>query len=192
MDFEELLKSTENLKQIAVVTDEDFGITKQVHDTPPLTRLGARGIIINRHNQIAVFNKTKKNEFKLTGGGIEDGETPIVAFRRECREEAGVDITDIKLIGTVLEDKSQGNFKQLSYVFVARQKGHSKHLELTEKEANEGAKIIWMEPHEALQKMKDCLKYLKASDYDSIYRSQFMVLRDVKILQYYLDVLLKN
>ena len=34
--------------------------------------------------------------------------------------------------------------------------------------------------------MKECLGKLKESKYDDIYRTKFMVMRDIKILEYYL------
>ena len=38
------------------------------------------------------FNKKKKNEYKLPGGGIDYGETPNEAFIREALEETGCKI----------------------------------------------------------------------------------------------------
>lgn len=60
-------------------------------------------------------------------------------------------------------------------------------LNLTEKEKSEGAKLIWVEPKEALKLVTDCYDKLLASDYDSVYSTRFVVLRDRKILEYYLE-----
>lgn len=189
MEFDFNIENNLDIKQIAVITDQDFGIEKRSHNVPALTRMGARGIVINEKNEIAILNKTLKNEYKLVGGGVEEGEDPASAFSRECMEEAGVELSNIKLIGTVLEDKSQENFKQLSFVFIAEKHGKSRALNLTKAEREEGARVLWMRPLDALKKMQGCLKELRASKYDSVYRSQFMVRRDIEILKYYLNEL---
>ena len=62
--------------------------------------------------------------------------------------------------------------------------GKLENNELTEKE--EGLEFLWVDINEALNKMKECLGKLKESKYDDIYRTKFMVMRDIKILEYYL------
>ena len=73
---------------IKVLVDEDFGLNSIKFNNPKI-RKGARGIIINHDGKIAVFNKVNKNEYKLPGGGINEGETPEEAFKREALEETG-------------------------------------------------------------------------------------------------------
>lgn len=172
--------------EIAVITDSDFGLEIKENMEPPKKRLGARGIVVNDKNEVAIFVKIHKNECKLPGGGIEENEKPQIAFIRECEEELGVDVKIEKMLGTIVEDKSQENFMQCSYVFVAKKLKDKESNNLTEQEKDEGGIVIWMKPEEALNKMNECLNNLKASKYDSIYRSKFMVLRDIKILEYYL------
>lgn len=62
--------------------------------------------------------------------------------------------------------------------------GKLENNELTEKE--EGLEFLWVDINEALKKMKECLGKLKESKYNDIYRTKFMVMRDIKILEYYL------
>ena len=76
------------MKCINKLTDEDFGLDIVPFDNPR-HRYGARGIVFNKDNKIAVLNKTLKNEYKLVGGGIEEDEDPTKAFKREVLEEAG-------------------------------------------------------------------------------------------------------
>ena len=104
---------------IRVLVDEDFGL-KSVEFNNPRVRKGARGIIINSDGKIAVFNKASKNEYKLPGGGIDEGENPEEAFKREALEETGCEIEIINSLGTIEEHKSLDNFKQTSYIFVAK------------------------------------------------------------------------
>jgi len=46
---------------------------------------------------------------------------------------------------------------------------------------------LWLDKLDALEKMKKSLINLKESKYDSIYRTKFMVLRDIRILEYYIN-----
>jgi hypothetical protein len=56
---------------------------------------------------------------------------------------------------------------------------------LTEKEADEGGKLIWMDFDEALNIMRNSLTKLIPSKYENLYVTKFIVTRDIKILEYY-------
>lgn len=148
-------------------------------------RLGARGIVLNGVGDIALIHKTLKNEYKLPGGGIDEGEDPAAAFIRECREELGCMVEIIEELGTAVEYKSQENFKQLSFVYVAKKVDELDSRSLTDKEKDEGTEFVWLPKLQALEAMRRSLGELKQSKYDSIYRTKFMVLRDIRILEYY-------
>ncbi len=168
------------------LTDKDFGIEPQEMNNYRL-RIAARGIIIRDDGKIAIQNKSNKNEFKLVGGGMEENEDPTIAFQREALEEAGCEIEIIKELGITEEYKSLQNLKQISHIFVAKVINDIHKLNLTEKEKNEGAKLLWVEPKEALKLVTDCYDKLLPSDYDDVYKTRFVVLRDRKILEYYLE-----
>ena len=171
---------------IKVLVDEDFGL-KSVEFNNPRVRKGARGIIINSDGKIAVFNKANKNEYKLPGGGIDEGENPEEAFKREALEETGCEIEIINSLGTIEEHKSLDNFKQTSYIFVAKVVNDTHKLNLTQKEKDEGAQLLWVDDTEALKLITDCYDKLKESKYENLYHSKFIALRDRYILEYYLN-----
>ena len=171
---------------IRVLVDEDFGL-KSVEFNNPRVRKGARGIIINSDGKIAVFNKANKNEYKLPGGGIDEGENPEEAFKREALEETGCEIEIINSLGTIEEHKSLDNFKQTSYIFVAKVVNDTHKLNLTQKEKDEGAQLLWVDDTEALKLITDCYDELKESKYENLYHSKFIALRDRYILEYYLN-----
>ena len=156
-------------------------------DNPKL-RLGARGIVIREDGKIAIFNKSNKKEYKLPGGGVEGKEKPEEAFKREVLEETGCEIEIIQTLGTTEEYKSLNNFKQISYVYVGKVLKDTKQLNITEKEKDEGAKLLWETPEKALELIKECFNKLSASKYESIYSTKFIVLRDRRILEYYLNI----
>ena len=168
------------------LTDKDFGIEpKEMKDYR--LRVAARGIVMREDGKIAIQNKSNKNEFKLVGGGMEENEDPTIAFKREVLEEAGCEIEIIEKLGTTEEYKSLQNLKQVSNIFVSKVINDIHKLNLTEKEKSEGAKLLWVEPKEALKLITDCYDKLLPSNYDDVYDTRFVVLRDRKILEYYLE-----
>lgn len=167
------------------VTDKDIG-EKEIDMQNPRVRIAARGIVIRDDGKIAVFNKTNKNEYKLPGGGLEGNEPPEEAFFREVLEETGCKVEIIKSLGTIEEHKSLSNYKQISYVFVSKVKEDTSKLELTDKEKDEGAKLIWEYPQKALELISSCYDKITGSIYDDLYETKFIVLRDRKILEYFL------
>ena len=173
------------MKCINKLTDEDFGLDIVPFDNPR-HRYGARGIVFNKDNKIAVLNKTLKNEYKLVGGGIEEDEDPTKAFKREVLEETGCFVEITNYLGTIIEEKSLTNFKQISYVYVAKVIKNLNKLNLTLKEQEEGATLLWKDLNEALILITNCQSNLVGSKYDNLYKSLFMVERDKKILEYYL------
>jgi 8-oxo-dGTP diphosphatase len=171
-------------KLIAIIKDSDIGYENIAFNNPHI-RYAARGIVYNKENKIAIFNKVNKNEFKLPGGGLESGETFKEAFVREIKEETGCTLVNVREIGYTEEHKSQSNFKQISKVFVGECSKQNSSLNLTEKEKDEGGKLVWMDIDKSLELMKNSFDNLKASKYENIYITKFIVTRDIKILEYY-------
>ena len=168
------------------ITDKDFGI-EPIEMKDFRLRKAARGIVIREDGKIAIQNKKNKNEYKLVGGGIESNEDPKDAFKREVLEEAGCKIDIIKEVGIIEEYRSLQNLKQISNVFIAKVIKDIHTLNLTDKEKSEGAKLLWLESKEALQLVINCYDKLLPSDYDDVYDTRFVVLRDRKILEYYIN-----
>ena len=175
------------MKLICKITDQDVG-EEIINMENPKLRLGARGIVIREDGKIAIFNKSNKNEYKLPGGGLEGEEKPEEAFKREVLEETGCEVKIIENLGTTEEYKSLNNFKQISYVFVGKVLKDTKQLHVTEKEKDEGAKLLWEAPEKALELITECFDNLVASKYESVYSTKFIVLRDRGILEYYLSI----
>ena len=173
-------------KVIAKITDEDLGLSKKKVNNPTM-RYGARGIVLNSNGEIAVFYKKNKNEYKLPGGGIMKNECPEEAFRREILEETGCFISNIKKLGITIEEKGQTNFSQISHVFEAYLDYDTHKLHLTSKEQEEGGEVIWLAPHEAYDKVHNCINNVIGSKYDNKYQTLFVVKRDALILNYYLN-----
>ena len=183
-------KYFDKINLIGQIKDEDIGeVSKKVEKYRQ--RYGARGIVLRDDGKIAVFNKSLKNEYKLPGGGIDEGEETADAFKREVFEETGCKIEIIDFLGTIEELKTQDNFKQMSYVYVGKVTEETNSLHVTEQEEKEGAKLLWEKPEKALELIKDCYDKLLPSpceaDLSSVYHTKFIVRRDTKILETYLS-----
>lgn len=173
-------------RMIVRITDEMFGAVSKKFNNP-VVRKSARGIIFKDDGQIAIFHKKNKNEYKLPGGGIDEGETPEEAFKREVLEETGSKIKDLQLIGITEELKSFDNFQQTSYVYTAKVVGVRGKLRLTQKEIEEGGELIWMLPEDALIEITKCANKIIESKYENLYHSKFINYRDKEILRFYIE-----
>lgn len=178
---------------IKILTDLDFNLeVKELNN--PRVRYGARGIVFNNKNEIAILNKVKKNEYKLVGGGIEENENPTIAFKREVLEESGCKIEIDDCLGIIKEEKSQDNFMQISYVYVAHVIENTNQLNLTQKEIDEKSQLLWLDINNAINKIKNSENNLIASKHEgamSVYHTKFVVRRDYTILKHYKNKYLK-
>lgn len=172
------------MKCIKTLTDKDFGLD-ELELANPRVRFGARGIVFNKDNKIAVLNKKNKNEYKLVGGGIENDEDPKLAFKREVLEEAGCNIEIKEEMGITEEIKSHDNFKQISYVFVANVIGEIGNTNFTQDEIDENSQLLWLNIDEGMRLIKDSENKIVASEYKNVYHTKFIVRRDYEILKYY-------
>lgn len=170
---------------IKTLTDEDFGITS-IKMENPRHRLGARGLVF-KDEKVAILNKQSKNEYKLVGGGIEKDEDPATAFQREVLEESGCQIEIVNFLGITEEYKSQDNFRQTSYVYVANVINDTGNINFTPKEIDEGSKLLWLDINDALKLIKESENKLVSSKYESVYHTKFIVRRDYEILKYYIN-----
>ena len=168
---------------IGIIKDEDIGLENIELDDPKV-RYASRGVI-KKGNKIAVFYKENKNEYKLPGGGMDEGETPKGCFEREVKEEAGCLVNNIVELGTIEEHKGATNFKQISYVFVGEVETDLHKLDLTEKEIIEGGKLLWVDVDTAMELISSSFDKLKAGVDETVYMSKFIIKRDLAILAAY-------
>ena len=175
------------MRCIGKLTDEDFNL-ESVPLNNPRIRYAARGIIFNEDGKVAILYKQNKNEFKLIGGGIEEDEDPKEAFKRETLEETGYKIEIYECLGTFDEIKTHDNFKQTSYVYVAKALKKVNNPQYTEKELKENSKFLWLDLENALKIIKASQKNILPSKFESrlsLYHTRFVVRRDYLILKYY-------
>lgn len=173
-----------------LITNKDFGLEKRACGEDCYVRYASRGIVVDpKTNRIAVGVKTKIKEYKLPGGGKEGEETEEETFEREIFEETGCKIRALKRLGIVREERDNINMKQTSTVFVAELAKDTKKLHLTEKEASEGMEVRWMSLAEATEAVRKSYDTVLVDNPEDLYRAHFVIMRDLKILEAYADLL---
>lgn len=170
---------------IAILKDSDFGLKDKPFFNEE-TRRSARGLVFLPNNQVALFHKKKKNEYKLPGGGIENNESPEACFRREVLEETGVVIDSLEYLGHFIEEKSQSNFRQISYVYKGYGSIQLNHLDLTKKENDEGGEVVFVSLKDAYRLISQSSKNSVASIHENAYVTRFINKRDALIVEFIL------
>jgi len=144
-------------------------------------RHASRGILF-KEGKVALLYVAKYNFHKLPGGGIEDGETSVEAFKREIKEETGceceIDNETSNLI--TLEWRGKWQLFQTSYIFTAHVLGDPAKPSFTESELSEGFELRWVNFDQA----DKILAINETQNYDS----QFIKLRDRAIINHYQKV----
>ena len=138
-------------------------------------RLAARGIIFDENKNVAVLPVSNHNYYKLPGGGIEEGESEIDAFRRECLEEIGFDVEVVSELGIIIEYRTEFSIIQTSYCYVGKVIGSKKEIAFTEHEMSQGFKEAKWVPFE------EAFKLVSTSQPNN-YEGGFIKERDTLIL----------
>jgi len=160
------------MKQIKLINPEK--VSKEEAATYRI-REAARAIVYDEEQKIALLHATKYDYYKLPGGGIEKGEDPETAMKRECLEEIGCDVEVTGELGTIVEYRKKFNLKQTSYCYIGKLVGKKGVPNLMEDEAAEGFQTVWLTLEDALNKVRGSKR--------EIYEAQYMVARDTAFLE---------
>ena len=164
------------MKTIAHLTDKTvLGVDNGLSSKPP--RLTSRAIVKNKDGMIAILYFRKNDLYSLSGGGIENGETPIDAVKREVLEETGCTAISISELGIVSENRACHDYVTISYFYVVEADDHLSPLALTKDEVERKTEVQWHKP-------EDLKKVIASSNNDTEQR-KYIQARDMAAINEY-------
>lgn len=161
------------MKELKILNPEDVS-EEEVKSY--LTREAARAIVIDANGMIALLHVSKKNYYKLPGGGLNENEDRITALKRECQEEIGCEVDVIGEVGSIVEYRKIFKIKQISYCYFAKVKGKKGLPKFMDDEIEFGFKEMWLSYKDA----EHALVNSKATDNEG---SAYIVPRDIIFLK---------
>ncbi len=168
------------MRLITSLDQHQLGLHEPSDTTIGRIRRAARAVLRDPEGRMAVMHFTVTGSYKLPGGGIDEGESIEAALGREIREETGYEITGVRELGVVEEDRYYCGMHQTSYCFVATTQTFV-GVDLTEKEAAEGMELVWFDTVEGAIV---AIESGSTTDEDgSATGLEMMKLRDVAILR---------
>lgn len=144
-------------------------------------RLAARGIILKDDKILMIYSKFY-DDYTFPGGGVENGENEIFALKRECIEEAGVVIKDVRPFCKIFEkrelDEETFLLHESHFYLCNIEKFTERHLEEYEKEL--GYETVWVSIYDAIKRDEDKMKLLTETDYKGVLERELLVLYKLK------------
>lgn len=142
-------------------------------------RNAVRSLIFDQDENIALCFVSCEGYYKIPGGGVEKEEDLITALKRECKEEAGVEIANIIELGYIREYRLFWNQIQDSYCYISSVSGEKKLPEFTESEKEKGFQAVWFPLDEAVELMEKSSLKMKTLP------ARYMSLRDLTFVKEY-------
>lgn len=72
---------------------------RTTHEPPHTLRVAASAVIVNDRGEVLLHRRSDDGTWAVPGGGIERGESAPQAAVREAREETGLEIEVVRLVG---------------------------------------------------------------------------------------------
>lgn len=130
--------------KVLIVEDEK----NYTDDMPLIERYAARGII--RKDGKYAMQLSADGEYKIPGGGMEEGESRVDALCREVAEETGlvVDKSSVRFCGEVVEIRrdiyeEDKKYIKHSYVYICEAGEGRVEMSMTESEVKRGFHPVW-------------------------------------------------
>jgi len=128
---------------IATIADGDVGLPTVQTSREKSVRAGARAVLFNGDNEVALVYETAYDHYKLPGGCVELSETLEQALRREITEEVGASIRDIQYLGVVKSHLARYNEDCNQHYFIAKIDGEIGESAWIDEEELHGCSIVW-------------------------------------------------
>ena len=125
-------------------------------DMPVFEKYSVRGVIV-RDGKIAV-QQSAAGDYKILGGGAEEGETFEQALIREVQEESGLKVIpdSIREIGEIVEKRKDIFDSSMVYVchscfFFCDAEEEMTAMHMTDSEKEKGFHLVWAAPEEIIE-----------------------------------------
>ena len=106
---------------ISRITDETVGLKNTGEDPANFPiKEGARAVMMNEKNQIAMIHSVNRGWYKLPGGGRERDELIWENLERELLEETGYKVKDIEPLGYGINIRSQWQMIGKAYLYICK------------------------------------------------------------------------
>jgi len=160
------------MKHLLTITDKDITGSEKLSAAEP--RIAVNAVLFDADGNIALSYMGKYDLHTLPGGEVDPGEDLHAAVKREIWEETGCDCEIIKELGQINENRSEHDFTQDRYYYLARVVGEKGELHLTDEEINDNTTVVWHPLEQAIKTISE-----KQNDY---YQHKFIQKRDIAAL----------
>lgn len=137
----------------------------------PTHIVAAGGLIINDKNEILLVKNPRKG-WEYPGGIVEEGETVPQGLIREIKEESGVDVDIINIVGIYSNTKKKKGYNGVEEVpTIVNIDFICKYVSGELTTSDESSDVKWFSKEEALKAINPKLQYRfrKALDYQSAF-----------------------
>ncbi|SHF50749.1 NUDIX hydrolase [Vibrio gazogenes] len=141
------------MKHLATSVDPEVQAQK---DFQTQIRLASRAIVLNKQNEILALYTDRFDDYSLPGGGLRDGEDPIVGMVRELQEETGAyNVRNIQPLGIYEEFRPKGTESGqvehvVSYCYACKVADQLKEPTPENYEIQNGSHPVWLDIHQAI------------------------------------------
>jgi 8-oxo-dGTP diphosphatase len=171
------------MKIIAKLTEKDFNrVSTPEKWASYRLRPGARALLLNDWDEIALMHVSKLGYYKLPGGGIDEGESIEDGLMRELAEEVGVASAKVlSEIGEVVEYRDTSETRAEHYAFIVKLTDMLNTPTRTQKEIDQGYKTVWV------KNLDEAIKLVEAGSPPVEGGYEYERLRELAILRYVRD-----
>ena len=145
--------------------------------SPP--HYAARAILHREDDLFGLMHIRAFQNYMTPGGGIEPGEDPVSALKRELLEETGCEVSRLEELGTVYENRGSADTTKYSYFYVVHTVGETQPPALTQAELDQGYRLCWHPLEEAIR----LLEAFRPQTRQQVYLNT----RDLGVFRFYRD-----
>lgn len=162
---------------LKILRDSDIFSKKETKkDIKYIDRQTVKAIVVNKKGGVALVTNAIHHLYLLPGGGAESNNLEIEIIR-ECLEEINQEIEVSSIVGKTQEFRGRDAKKYITTCFFARAIKKVKKDSRTEKEIENGLKVVWVNK-KRLKSIFDTQETRVTSGKVSFYNAAFNIIRD--------------